>query len=447
MRILLLAPYPPYPPRGGGALRMYHMVRELARRHEVHVLTFVPDAASDAALQPLRSYAHVTTVPGLRRRSLLQRARTTVSSPLPDMALRNHSPHYMQTLRNLLQDVPCDVVQVASIEMGGYRQVAEQLRPAHGKRPPRWVLDEFNAEYVLQRRVALTSLQDAQAWVAHHLLPSFQRADTAGAGRSSHSGNAQSLPGAVYSLVQWRKLAGYERRLLRTFDHVLAVSAEDRRALQQLAPTTAVSIIPNGVDTTFFAPDTQMAAPTACQQPTLVFTGTLDFRPNVDAMTWFVRRVLPLVQAQCPSIRLMVVGRNPLPAVQALHDSRSVEVVGEVDDVRPYIQHAQVYIVPMRMGGGVRLKLLEALAMQVPVVSTWMGAEGVPELRSGTHLLCAEQPEHFAAAILLLLNTPRLRQQMGIQGRTLVCQHYDWRVIVPTLEHVYATMREEQDMV
>jgi len=180
---------------------------------------------------------------------------------------------------------------------------------------------------------------------------------------------------------------------------------------------------------------------------TLVFTGTLDFRPNVDAMTWFVRRVLPLVQAQHPSVRLMVVGRNPLPAVQALHNGRSVDVVGEVDDVRPYIQHAQVYIVPMRMGGGVRLKLLEALAMQVPVVSTWMGAEGVPELRSGTHLLCAEQPEHFAAAILLLLNTPRLRQQMGIQGRTLVCQHYDWRVIVPTLEHVYATMREEQDMV
>ena len=227
MRILLLAPYPPYPPRGGGALRMYHIVRELARRHEVHVLTFVPDTASEVALQPLHSLAHVTTVPGLRRRSLLQRAWTTVSSLLPDMALRNHSPRYGQTLRSLLQTHTFDIVQAASIEMGGYQQISQKLPLPTGKRPPRWVLDEFNAEYVLQRRVAMTSLQDVQTWVAHHLLLRFLRANTGGSGRSTNSGNAQSLPGTVYSLVQWRKLAGYERRLLRTFDHVLAVSAED----------------------------------------------------------------------------------------------------------------------------------------------------------------------------------------------------------------------------
>lgn len=406
MRLLVLCPYPPYPPRSGGALRIYNLLRGLAARHEVWCLTFAPDDQAVAGLAPLREYCRVVTVRGLLPRSLARRAVTTLTSPLPDMALRNAAPAYSAALRQLLRAHAFDVVQAASIEMAGYglalrAEVAGAARPA-------LVLDEFNAEYVLQRRAALTDLA-----------------------------NPRRLVAAAYSLVQWAKLAAYERRLLRAYDHVLAVSAEDRRALLRLRPSARVSIVPNGVDAAYFQPVASVPPPGA----QLVFTGTLDFRPNVDAVTWFARAVLPLVRAQRPDARFVVVGRSPAPAVRALHDGAGVEVVGEVADVRPAIGAAAVYLVPMRMGGGVRLKLLEALAMQAPVVSTTMGAEGVEGLADGVHLLLADQPAAFADAVLRLLADPALGARLGAAGRALVDARYDWSVIIPALERVYAEVQ------
>jgi glycosyltransferase involved in cell wall biosynthesis len=189
------------------------------------------------------------------------------------------------------------------------------------------------------------------------------------------------------------------------------------------------------VDTHYFQPDTP---PAHTQSPTLVFTGSLDFRPNIDAIIWFARYGLPLVRAHQPEARFVVVGRNPAPAIQMLHDGVAIEVIGEVADVRPFIAAAAVYLVPMRIGGGVRLKLLEALAMQTPIVSTSMGAEGVQGLHTGEHLLLADTPAAFAQAILRLLNDPALGQRLGIAGRVFVQKHYDWQVIVPRLEAVIA---------
>lgn len=416
MRILFLCPYPPYPPRSGGALRIYNLLAGLAARHDIWCLTFVPDDAAIVALEPLRSLCHVVPVPDRPRRGLLQRAWTTLTSPLPDMALRNASPVCTDALRRVLGTQQFDVVQVASIEMARYGlEMSDwkgQVEPERAR--PTFVLDEFNAEYVLQRRAALTDLAQVRAAIP----------------------NPRSLAAGLYSLVQWGKLAHYERRLLRAYDHVLAVSEEDRHALLRLFPSAPISVIPNGVDTTYFAPTPPQSPIRAV--PAIVFTGTLDFRPNIDAVTWFAQQVLPRVRARQPATRFVVVGRSPAAAVRALHDGSAVEIVGEVADVRPYVSGAAVYVVPMRMGGGVRLKLLEALAMQAPVVSTTMGAEGVPELCDGTHLLLADTPDAFAGAILLLLGDSALGERLGRQGRALVRAHYDWRVIVPRLEAVYA---------
>jgi glycosyltransferase involved in cell wall biosynthesis len=194
-----------------------------------------------------------------------------------------------------------------------------------------------------------------------------------------------------------------------------------------------VAIVPNGVDTDVFAPG---AVAEATQPGCIVFTGTLDYRPNVDAALWFVREVLPLIRAQQPAAHLLLVGRSPSPAVRALHDGAAVRVLPDVPDVRPFIAGAATYVVPMRIGGGVRLKLLEALAMQAAVVSTQMGAEGMPDLRGDEHLLLADTPRAFAAAVLRLLDDAALRQRLGAAGRTLA-QRYDWRAIVPRLEQVY----------
>jgi sugar transferase (PEP-CTERM/EpsH1 system associated) len=397
MRILMLAPYPPFPPRGGGALRMVNLLRGLAARHAVTLLSFAPDAAAARALAPLREFCRVATVQGPPRRSLARRALTTLAAPLPDMALRNAAPAYAEALSRLLAAERFDVVQAESIEMAGYALAARGLGA-------RLVLDEFNAEYLLQRRAALTDLRRL------------------------------ALPGGLYSLIQWRKLAAYERRLLRELDRVLVVSAEDRAALRRLERRADPAVVPNGVDTEAVRPG---AVRGDFGPASLVFTGTLDYRPNIDALRWFVGEALPLIRRRRPDARLLVVGRAAGPAVQALGDGEGVEVVGEVPDVRPYIDGSAVYVVPMRIGGGSRLKLLEALAMEAPVVSTPMGAEGVEGLRDGEQLLLAASATEFAEAVLRLIADPALGARLGRAGRAHVAARYDWRAIIPRLEAAY----------
>jgi polysaccharide biosynthesis protein PslH len=407
MRILFLSPYPPFPPRGGGALRIWNLLRGVAAHHDVTCLTFAPNAAAVAALAPMRDSIRLATVIGPPPRSLARRAWTTLASPLPDMALRNASPAYAAALSRLLAAERFDVVQAESIEMAGYARQAALLGI-------RTVLDEFNAEYLLQRRAALTDLGGAVRFTPRLRL----------------------LLAGLYSLVQWRKLAAYEARLVRAFDEVLVVSAEDQAALRRLAPEGTLRIVPNGVDSTHFAPE--RVAPHVAGGPYLVFTGTLDYRPNIDALTWFVHTVLPRVTAIRPEVRLLVVGRAPAPAVQALHNGTTVEVLGEVADTRPYIAGAATYVLPMRIGGGSRLKLLEALAMGAPVVSTTLGAEGLVGLEDGVHLVLADAPAAMAMAILHVLDDPAAGQQLAAAGRRFVVQRYDWQAITPLLEAAYS---------
>ncbi len=394
MKILFLAPMPPYPPYGGGLQRIYQCIRHTARDHEVWLLSFSPHDQATAALEPLRELCEIVTVP-TPTRSSLDRLRTTLLSPLPDMALRGRSAAFQAALSDLLERVPFDVVQAESIEMVQYG------RQRTGT-PPLYVYDAFNAEYVLQRRAFTT---DAR--------------------------NPRKLAAAGYSLIQWQKLRAYEARIGRRFAGMLAVSSDDAAILGRLAPTLPVGVVPNGVDTAFFARDPQAA--TQLEQPYLLFTGTLDFRPNIDAVTWFGRQVLPLIQAQQPDVRFAVVGRNPTPAVRELDRLAGVEIVGEVADVRPWFDRSAVYVVPMRIGGGVRLKVLEALSMELPVVATQMGAEGVEGLAHGVHALLADKPAEFAAQVCRVLRDRTLAQQLGLAGRALVVERYDWQSIVPRM--------------
>ncbi|RRR76367.1 MAG: glycosyltransferase [Candidatus Viridilinea halotolerans] len=404
MRILILTPYPPYPLRSGGALRVYHVARGLAERHEVTLLSFAPDAAAVAAMAPLRAWCHVVTVPSPVPRSLAQRALTTLSSSQPDMALRGQSRAYAEALSRLVAAESFAVILAASIEMASY------LLPLHGL-GPRLVLDQFNAEYLLQRRAALNDLA-----AALRLRP-------------------RALVGGLYSLLQWRKLARYERMLLQQLDATTVVSEEDRCALARLQPHAAqrLVVVPNGVDTSHVRPG---AVRGNRGHATLVFTGTLDYRPNIDALRWFTAEVLPLICAREPATRLLIVGRAAGAAVHSLA-SATVEIIGEVAEVAPYIDGAAVYIVPMRIGGGSRLKLLEALAMEAPVVSTPLGAEGILGLRDGEHLLLAAQPQAFADAVLRLIADPALGQQLGAAGRAHVVADYDWRSIMPCFEQIW----------
>jgi glycosyltransferase involved in cell wall biosynthesis len=227
-------------------------------------------------------------------------------------------------------------------------------------------------------------------------------------------------------------LRRYEAQICRGADHVLAVSEKDAVMLRKLVSGLEVTVVPNGVNTRTYMP----SPPHSSTPPILVFTGTMDFRPNVDAVLWFAHQVLPRVRETVPAVHLFVVGQRPHRRLDSLQAHPAITLTGWVDDVRPYIARAAVYIAPLRIGGGTRLKLLEAMAMAKPVVATRLGAEGYP-VEDDRELLLADTPSSFAAAVVSLLQAPKRRTELGQSARVFVERHYDWRSIVPRMEAVY----------
>ncbi|HEX2387224.1 MAG TPA: glycosyltransferase family 4 protein, partial [Candidatus Binatia bacterium] len=220
--------------------------------------------------------------------------------------------------------------------------------------------------------------------------------------------------------IEWRKLRRAEARACADAAVTLAVSENDRAVLAAAAPQARVQAIPTGVDTSYFHPNgTRQAA------AKLVFTGSMDWYPNEDGILYFIDSILPLIRREVPEASVTVVGRNPTAKLRAAAGP-AVHVTGTVDDVRPYIAEAAVYVVPLRLGGGTRIKIFEALAMGKAVVSTRIGAEGLPVV-SGEHFIEADEPEDFARAVVALIREPERRKRLELAGRMLVEERYSWR--------------------
>ena len=269
--------------------------------------------------------------------------------------------------------------------------------------PPLIVFDDINAEYLLQRRAFEADIRQPSRWM-----------------------------GALYSFIQWRKLQHYQQDVCRRLDRIVVVSEADAKALQGLLPSLPFTVVPNGVDVQYFQP----GDPKDESDTTLVFTGKMDFRPNVDAALWFAKEVLPLIQVEIPDAMVKVVGRNPHPRLQALQQTPNVMLTGYVDDVRPYIREAAVYVVPLRVGGGTRLKILEAMSMAKAIVSTSLGSEGI-EVGHGRELVIADDPASFSRAVIDLMRDGEQRRRLGLAARSLAQSKHDWQRIAPLLERVY----------
>ncbi|MCL6511776.1 MAG: glycosyltransferase [Anaerolineae bacterium] len=405
MRLLFLTPQLPYPPRQGTALRNWGLISHLATRHEVWLLSFDerPANAGHELPEPLRrSCQHVVTVP-IPQRAPADRLRTLATSQLPDMAWRLWSPAFAQALSDYLREHRFDVLQVEGIELARYMPGA-----ARSPHRARYVFDEHNAEYLLQKRTFQADARDPRRW-----------------------------HGAAYSFVQWQRLRAFERRALLAADAVLCVSSEDANALRRLAPTIQPHVIHNGIDVADYA---TFSAPTSDSRlPTVVFTGKMDFRPNVDAVLWFAQRVWPTVKQAHPRARWLIVGQKPSPRLELLRADPDIALTGQVEDVRPYIGQADVYVAPLLAGGGTRFKLLEAMAMRRAIVSTSLGCEGFP-VTSGREVIIADRPHEFAGAVIELLRSETHRAALGESAYRFVSATYDWRVIVPRLEEVYEGM-------
>ncbi|MDO8671352.1 MAG: glycosyltransferase [Dehalococcoidia bacterium] len=413
MKALFITPQSPFPPDKGTSLRNFNLLRGMTPAHEIHLLTFIEPGQQIASDSPLRSLCQsVHEVPAPPGRSKFQRLISTLLDPLPDMALRLRSREFSDKLAWLLDRERFDLVQVEGIEMAPYMDLI-----LGGSRPPPVVIfDEHNAEYLLQRRAFENDLRSVIKW-----------------------------PGAFYSLVQWRKLRSYERQACRKASAVTAVSADDKKTILSLDPALQVAVVSNGIDCEFFQPigqvDDQASPEAPGADPSLVFIGTMDYRPNVDAMIWFCKEVFPLVLRELPRARLQIVGRHPTKSLREAA-GRNVDIVGGVEDVRPYMHRASVYVVPMRIGGGVRFKVLEAMACGVPVVSTRMGAEGI-DVVDGEHLLLAELPSDYAARVVRLVKDRDLARTLAAKARKRSTSLYDWRIIAPRLEAVWRQQARE----
>jgi glycosyltransferase involved in cell wall biosynthesis len=228
--------------------------------------------------------------------------------------------------------------------------------------------------------------------------------------------------------VEWRKLRAREAEACQRADLTIAVSEDDRRRLADLAPGSRITSTPTGVDTSYFVQNGYKPVPNR-----LVFSGSMDWHPNEDAVLHFADAILPRIRAEIPGVTLTVVGRNPTARLREIALRAEIIVTGTVDDVRPSIAEAAVYVVPLRAGGGTRLKIFEALAMAKPVVSTTVGAEGLA-LEPGRHFVAADDPRDFANAVVGLLRDPQRRHALGQAGRDLVEAYYSWPTVAREFE-------------
>ena len=228
----------------------------------------------------------------------------------------------------------------------------------------------------------------------------------------------------------------WEKEALRQFDGIITVSDLERTWVQQHAPQSLVDVVPNGVDTEYFRPGSPIAS---TSNPYIVFTGAMDYPPNVDAAGWLCSEILPQLQRSVPGIRLKIVGKNPHPRVLELGQRKGVEVTGTVADIRGYVAESLALVVPLRSGGGTRLKILEAMALERPVISTTVGAEGL-DINPGTDILIADDAQRFVDHIRSVLGSPEKAEAIGKAGRRLVMGKYDWRVCLGGLERLYGRL-------
>jgi len=371
-----------WPVNTGGRLRSFHILEALARRHRLTLIT--------------------THGPGDDPQGLERRLASCEVVSFPHAPPKHGSPGFAAALaRSWLSRLPVDLWKwrvpalrrelEARLARGGVDVVVADFLSTIPNLPPAAgvpvVFFEHNVEHVIWRRLA-----ENEALRLRLLLLA----------------------------VEWRKLRRREAEACAAASLTLAVSEPDRDALARLAGAARVAAIPTGVDTAYFQPNGRPEAPGR-----LVFTGSMDWFPNEDGVGHFMDAVLPLVRRRRPHVTLSVVGRSPSPRLQALASRHGVTVTGRVEDVRPYVAEAELYVVPLRIGGGTRLKIFEALAMGKAVVSTTVGAEGLPLVPS-RDFVRADGPEAFAAAVVRLLDDPAGRRALGAAGRRLVLERYSW---------------------
>lgn len=385
MRILWLKTDLLHPVDVGSRIRTYNMLRELKRNHELTYLTLNDGTADPEACRRASEYCHeLVHVPHTTTLkyswSFYRDLTMNMWSGRPYTIEKYRSTGFMEAIKHLVRKNRIELV------------VCDFLHPS------------VNIPVSLSCPVVLFQHNvEAMIWRRHY--------------------DVQSQPiKRAYFRHQWRRMWAYECNACRRFDYVVAVSKSDRDVMAREYGLENIAHVPTGVDTGYFRPSGRVK-----EEPAhIVFTGSMDWLPNDDGMWFFVREILPLIRLALPQVKLTIVGRKPFPRIEALSkEDPAITVTGRVDDVRPYIESASVYVVPLRIGGGTRLKIFEAMAMEKPIVSTTIGAEGLP-VTDGRDVLIADTPQTFASAVLRVLNDASFARWLGTNAATKVRNEYAW---------------------
>ena len=396
MRVLVAMPFSPVPPDFGGALRVYHILKQLTLRYEVTVVSYgTPEDAARIRSEFDLGDVHVVTPTWLSRNRRLGQLYSTFSRrSFFHLSVTNRA--FAQPLQAMLSREKFDVFHTEYSHLGPFNLNTDALR----------ILDTHNVEYDNFRRMWKKSRWGLKK--LHYGLESV-------------------------------KLKGDELDLCRFQHGILTTSERDKKLFDSEIPDVPKYVVPNGVDPRFFSPSDAPPEPHS-----LVFTGAMCYQPNQDGINWFLAEVMPRLLQRLPDTKLYVVGKDP-PAQITCRASNNVVVTGFVQDVRPYVYKATAYVVPLRMGGGTRLKVAEALSMKKAIVSTRVGCEGI-EVVNGESVIFADNPEAFVEGIIRVLGDGALQRHLQENGYKLMKEKYDWSVIGKSLERAYEDVAYRRKM-
>jgi sugar transferase (PEP-CTERM/EpsH1 system associated) len=387
-RILVVTPFLPSPWFGFGT-RVFQLVNHLASRHDLTVVSFAK-AEEMKDVDALRDVCRtVRTVPVRAVDATVRRVDQfrSLLSATPFHVQERWSPEMQRAIDDLMRKDGFDIVQLEGAQVCLYGVPSGVAV----------VLDEHNIEYEVLQRMS--------------------------------KGERTALR-RLFSGVEYRKFRRVEQRAWQRVDAVSVTSDREVPVVRQHAPRAAIGVVPNGVDLQYFWPGGE-----ECVSNSVVFVGTLDYRPNVDGVEFLLQHVLPILREIQPGVRVTVVGAGPESTLRTFRRA-GIEVTGRVSDVRPYLAKAAVAVVPLRIGGGTRLKVIEALAMGKAVVSTTLGCEGL-DVRHGEHVLLADSANAFAASVARLLADHTEARRLGSAGRALVVDRYSWTHSGQQLEALY----------
>lgn len=386
MKILFVVPYAPV------RLRTYELIRYLSLNHEISVACIMQSAWLLQHMDKIKPFCKEVYTINLNRYSCFLRSLVAMPSSKPMSVAYFTSSRMTSLIERLVQGSEFDLIHTEFIRAASYTA-------------------GINGIPKLFDSVDSLALAYERGW------------------RNRHG----SVPSRILALEEWIKMRRYEPEMIRSFDRVIVTSPVDQKFLAS-ASGPAVDVIPNGVDYDYFYWDGQER-----DENSLVFVGGMNYYVNVDSILHFYRVTFPLIQKQQPDVRFSIVGAEPKQSIRNLAKNPAVEVTGFVPDIRPYLARSAVFLCPLLCGSGIQNKLLQAMAMGTPVVTTSIAIQAL-QVKDGEHVLVADEPQQFAEAVACLMTDKNLRKRLSINARNYIQEHHDWRSIGQKLEAVYETL-------